>query len=181
MNKNEIELIAKNLVLKFATKEINNGYSLTGLHPYNDNLNNLIYFKIRLKHLNGKKWIRPFHFNSNTKEWNIGEPNFFNKKPLYRLPALMENPDSEIWILEGEQKVEALERFSVIGTTSGSCTSLDEANLEPLTGRRIIIWPDNDNSGFAYAESLTTKLLSLNCIVKWVDGVLPGRVCTQQY
>ncbi len=40
------------------------------------------FCRIRLTHSNGEKWIRPMYLNGHGYE--IGEPEFPNRKPLYK-------------------------------------------------------------------------------------------------
>ncbi len=54
-------------------------------------------------------------------------------------------------------------------TTCGAVGSVDKANWQPLAGRDVIIWPDNDDPGRRFAEEITTRLQAISCQVKWVD------------
>lgn len=156
------------LVEKYATSELKEGFELTGLHDYDDALGNLLYIRLRLKHPDGRKWIRPFYFNNETQTWTMGEPKFENGKPLYHLSALSQNHDTEIWITEGEQKVEALEQLGFIATTSGSCTSASTSNWGMLRGLSVVIIPDFDDAGTKYAQEVTKILHQLNCKIRIV-------------
>lgn len=69
MNNDELNTIAIMLVNQHAKKELQEGFELVGLHPYYDQTEKLLYFRCRLKHENGKKWIRPFHYLSLNDEW----------------------------------------------------------------------------------------------------------------
>ena len=169
MNNNELKPIAKALVERYAKKELQEGYKPQALHVYDDEAGNLIYFRPRLKHPNGDKWIRPFHFDLTKHEWVQAEPSFNGNKPLYHLHALVKNTGAEVWVVEGEQKVDCLEKFGFIATTSGSCTSASTANWEPLQGRCIIIWPDNNAVGFQYGQEVKEILEQLNCTIRIVD------------
>ena len=99
----------------------------------------------------------------------IGEPDFPGKKPLYQLPAILQQPQATVWITEGEWCADQLSQLEIITTTSGSADSADAADWTPLTNRNVIIWPDNDAAGFKYAQTVTTLLRALNCTVQWVN------------
>ena len=61
-----------------------------------------LYWRIRLKHPQTQaKWIRPMHQNKQQR-FVFGEPDFPHKKPLYGLPAILQNPQAVVWITEGE-------------------------------------------------------------------------------
>lgn len=169
MNNDELKTIAKKLIGQHAKQELTEGFLPEALHVYDDESGQVLYFRIRLKHPDSRKWIRPFHFNNNKKNWIIGEPKFTNGKPLYHLSKLIHNSDDFVWIVEGEQKVDLLEKFGFLATTSGSCTSALQANWEVLRGRFIIIWRDFDQNGIEYLQEVVPILQSLNCTTRYVD------------
>lgn len=162
------ELI-KRLIQKHAAAQINDGYQYVGYHLYTDENNHILYIKIRLKHTNGKKWIRPFHLNVKTKNWVMSEPKFSEGKPLYRLPNLKNNLTDIIWLHEGEVCVEIMEQYGFLCTTSGSASSVSATNWLPVANRIIRIWPDNSLSGTKYLNDAAQTLLSLGCTVMVVD------------
>ena len=54
-----------------------------------------IYHRIRLKHPDGRKWIRPMHLNG--AGFKLGEPQHPPKgKPLYALDRITANPDAVV-------------------------------------------------------------------------------------
>ena len=94
---------------------------------------------------------------------------FQEKKPLYGLPAVLQNPQATVWITEGEWCADHLVKPGVIAMTSGSADSAAAADWSPLQNRRVIIWPDNDSAGFRYAQAVTEQLHKLNCSIQWVN------------
>ena len=155
---------------RLAAGMLRKGYKATALHCYRDADGNALYWRIRCKHPGtGDKWIRPMQWNGNG--YAIGEPPApAEGKPLYRLPALLgADPAALVWIVEGENKADALGKLGLIVTTSGSCTSADGANLQPLAGRHCLLWPDNDKAGADYAQIVTSQLLALGCTVERID------------
>lgn len=168
MNKMDMDVVVKNLISEFAEDKLREGYKYLGYHQYHDASGDVLYFKIRLKHEDGRKWIRPFHFDLDKQVYVLREPKFDHGKPLYRLPEIKKYTE-EVWINEGEACVEAMEKYGILATTSGSSTSANQTDFTPLQGRSIIIWPDNNKAGLAYANEVTKKLFSLNAKVMWVD------------
>lgn len=169
MNKGELKTMAKKLVGQHAKQELAEGFLPEALHVYDDEFGELLYFRIRLKHPDSRKWIRPFHFNNNQKNWVIGEPKFTTGKPLYHLSTLINNTDDIVWIAEGEQKVDLLEKFGFLATTSGGSTSALQTNWEVLRGRFVIIWRDFDEEGLSYSQEVTKILEELNCTIRYID------------
>lgn len=79
-------------------------------------------------------------------------------RPLYNLPNIASAP--EIIICEGEKAADALIAQNIDATTAmgGSNAPLEKTDWSPLRGRKVVIWPDNDASGRAYADRLKAHL-----------------------
>lgn len=138
------------------------------LHTYDDTKGEVIYWRIRLKHPDtGEKWIRPMKLNGSGYE--LGEPKFTNGKPLYALHRIAGNPDAGVWIVEGEQKADTLNKLGLVATTSGGATSAKATDWEPLRSRSVTIWPDNDDPGKGYAGEVASILLGMGCKVSCIE------------
>ena len=158
----------KEAARRFSGSILEKGFEPVALHTYTDREGASLYWRIRAKHPGtGEKWIRPMKLNGHGYE--MGEPKFDGPKPLYALNTIAANPDPLVWIVEGEQKADELNRLGLVATTSGGATSADSADWEPLRGRTVAIWPDNDNPGKSYAGEVATLLLAMNCAVSCVD------------
>ncbi|HPC97326.1 MAG TPA: AAA family ATPase [Sedimentisphaerales bacterium] len=107
----------------------------------------------------GGKDIRPLA--KTAKGWIIGgmpEP-----RPLYRLPELLARSNERVFVCEGEKAADAAASVGLLATTSphGS-ESAKTADWTPLTGREVIILPDNDDAGQGYARAVISILLGLD-------------------
>ena len=72
---------------RLAHTAIVKGFEPSGLHVYSDTDGAPLFWRIRAKHANGDKWIRPMRWNG--RAFVTGEPTAPpNGKPLYRLPDL---------------------------------------------------------------------------------------------
>jgi hypothetical protein len=83
-------------------------------------------------------------------------------RPLYRLPNLLSSPDKPVIITEGEKKADrAVELFPGFEstTTMGGAEQPQLSDFGPLAGRRVIIWPDHDESGESYARKVAQLAL----------------------
>jgi putative DNA primase/helicase len=150
-----------------AAGAIAKGFKPEALHEYRGADGKPIYWRIRAKRDDGEKWIRPMTVNGHGYE--LREPGFGNKKPLYNLDRIAVDPSSTIWIVEGEKPADALTQLGALTTTSGSATSANDADWSPVAGRTCIIWPDNDDAGKSYAGDVATILIGLGCKVSAVD------------
>ncbi len=159
----------KDAARKFAKSKIAEGYTPIALHEYQDQNCKPLYWRIRLKHpKTQEKWIRPMYRNAQG-EFILKEPDFVEGKPLYLLPDIVKNPESIIWITEGELCADKLCQLGLIATTSGGVDSIAKTDWSPLAKRHIIIWRDYDEAGLRYAENITQLLQTMDCIVQWAD------------
>ncbi|MEO9573647.1 MAG: hypothetical protein ABJ263_13085 [Tateyamaria sp.] len=84
------------------------------------------------------------------------------KWPLYGLPALAQNPRADVWWVEGEKVVDyvnnVLRPTNVVAVST--CVygaihhpeNFEAYDLEPLRGRKVLVWPDNDENGWTAAR-----------------------------
>ncbi|TFH07701.1 MAG: DUF3987 domain-containing protein [Nitrosomonadales bacterium] len=159
---------AKEAARRLSAPILDKGFKPVALHAYTDAGGSPAYYRIRCKHPYTKeKWIRPMKLNGSGYE--MGEPKFPNGKPLYALHQLISNLDAVVYIVEGEQKADALNKLGLVSTTSGGATSADTTDWEPLKSRTVRIFPDNDDAGKAYAGIVASILLSMGCTVSCVD------------
>ncbi|SBW05786.1 conserved hypothetical protein [uncultured delta proteobacterium] len=98
-------------------------------------------------------------YGNNRPQWAwkaLPEP-----RPLYGLPKLTAMPDAPVLLVEGEKTADAAQRYfpyHAALTWSGGSNAVGKADFSPLQGREVIIWPDNDEPGFAAALELAKTL-----------------------
>jgi hypothetical protein len=72
--------------------------------------------------------------------------------------------DDLIVVAEGEKPCDALARtdfFYALGTVCGSASVPGKESLEVLRGRRVVLWPDNDEAGRKHMERIAERLHSI--------------------
>jgi hypothetical protein len=95
-------------------------------------------------------------------------------KPLFNLPALLADPKSPVYIVEGEKCVDVLTDFGLLATTSAGGSQMARlTDWTPLAGRRVIVLPDNDEAGLKYANDIRSILGTLDATVSLCE--LNGR------
>ena len=75
---------------------------------------------------------------------------FPKPRPLYGLERIERNPDTPVLIVEGEKAADAahiLLPAYIIVTWSGGTQAVNMTDWKPLSGRKILIWPDADQAG----------------------------------
>lgn len=167
---------AKAYTAKVTQKQKGAGFTPTNLHIYTDAQGGFLYAKLRLKnYATGDKYIRSISQDSAGK-WQMRDPDFERvypegggKKPLYLCHDLACDTLSMVYIFEGEQKAELAQSLGFIATTSGGSTQIDKYYWEPLKGRRVCLWADNDKAGAQWLEQLNNTLKALGCNVQVID------------
>ena len=79
--------------------------------------------------------------------------------PLYRLSQLLADTSLPILVVEGETTATAAQEYFpdwVTTTSQGGSGAAHKADWTPVKGRRVTIWPDNDEAGQRYAETVVT-------------------------
>jgi hypothetical protein len=118
-----------------------------------------------------EKQFRPFCRNGSG--WIGKDPP--GKLPLFRLPELIARPDERVFVVEGEKCACELATLGLLVTTSAhGAKSAHKSDWQLLGGREVVILPDNDPEGHAYASTIAGILTrsSPPAEVRIVD--LPG-------
>lgn len=85
--------------------------------------------------------------------WKAPDP-----RPLYGLERLVSTPGCVVMV-EGEKCADVLNRLGVLAVSCfGGANASHKNDLSPLTGRDVVIWPDADDAGQAYALKLSELL-----------------------
>ena len=119
----------------------------------------------------GEKQFRPFCRNGSG--WIVKDPP--GKLPLFRLSQLLARRCERVFIVEGEKCACDLATLGWLVTTSAhGAKSAHKTDWQTLAGREVVILPDNDAEGRAYAQTVVGILnrLSPPAVVRIVE--LPG-------
>lgn len=153
---------------RLAAGAMRDGFKPQALHEYTDAGGTPLHWRIRLKNPDtGDKWIRPMKLNG--EGYALGEPDYPEGKPLYRLHELAARPDDSVIVCEGEWCADALAKIGVLATTSGAADSAGKTDWRALAGRSVTIWPDNDEAGRRYADAVAAALRALGCPAFIID------------
>lgn len=76
-----------------------------------------------------------------------------NPRPLYNQLGL--KTSHSVVLVEGEKAADALNSVGITATTAmnGASAPTDKTDWSPLSGKDVLIWPDNDPSGIEYAQA----------------------------
>lgn len=152
------------------------GRTLEARFDYLDDLGSVRYTVFRYVLPNGKKTFTQ-HPPDGKGAWKWGAGCMDGVSPLpYRLPSLLDDLDSTIYIAEGEKAVGALVSAGALATTNhggtGSTDKVWPRILEYFRGRDVIVIPDNDSAGRHHANKVCVYLAPVAKRVRLVE--LPG-------
>ena len=117
---------------------------------YFDRHGNLIACVYRYDTPDGKEF-RPWDVK--TRRHRAPEP-----RPLYNQPGIAKS--NVVVLVEGEKCAEALIGLGICATTAmnGANAPVEKTDWSPLCGKQVVLWPDNDEAGRHYAETVVEKL-----------------------
>lgn len=94
-------------------------------------------------------------------------------RPLYGLDRLAARPDAPVIVCEGEKTADAAGKVfpdHVAVTSSGGARATDKTDWSPLSGRKVTIWPDNDEPGADCARQVAANVSRFGCKVSVIDA-----------
>ena len=106
------------------------------------------------------KKIRPLSFNG--KKWEYKAPAA--PRPLLNLQNILNNKLKTVLVVEGEKACDAAQKLfpmSIATTWASGCKAINKTDWTPLKGRKIVLFPDNDQVGFEAMERLAQLLFSI--------------------
>ncbi len=143
---------------------------IVATYDYVDEKGNLIYQSVRKEPgENGKKktFLQRRLDGKGGCLWNMQGI----EKVLYRLPEILQA--GLVLVVEGERDVDALVKWGLCATTNvGGAGKWQESYNGALSGKDVVILPDNDEPGRKHAEQVATSLHGIAKSVKVVE--LPG-------
>jgi hypothetical protein len=97
---------------------------------------------------------------------HMTEKGYIKKRPAGLLPLFnrtrLKDSDTVIFV-EGEKCVRTLTELGFVASTgSGGASNASGHDYSPLSGKTVILWPDNDEPGKRYMEQVRDKLLELD-------------------
>ena len=144
------------VALRSATRKLECEVTEAARYPYRNAEGSAVAYVLRFESAddpsedggNREKTFRPIHAAEGG--WRMGDPP--EVWPMYRLPEICEG-SCPIFVCEGEKAADAAATLFLRSTTSAhGSKSPDKTDWSPVSGRDVVILPDNDNAGRAYAH-----------------------------
>ena len=94
-------------------------------------------------------------------------------RPLLRLDELAQRADTPVVLCEGEKAADAAAQLlpnHVATCWPNGSNSWHKADLTPLKGRDVLLWPDNDDSGKGCMDTVAEKLREIGAVsVRFIE------------
>lgn len=120
---------------------------------------------------------RTYCQGGNGRQWRW--KSFAKPRPLYGLDELAKRPSAGVLIVEGEKAADAARTIcpGVVVSWPGGGKAVKLTDWTPLTGRKVVIWPDADDPGYRAASDIAAALKGIASKVRIVqppEGVADG-------
>tara|TARA_B100000035_G_C21036428_1_gene571211 strand:+ start:4972 stop:7047 length:2076 start_codon:yes stop_codon:yes gene_type:complete len=121
-------------------------------------------FRVKRQDLpGGRKRVRPETFVDG--RWVEKGPAKGTIRPLLYECRIAENPEATVLVVEGEKTCDAAQKLfpnGVVCTTwSGGAINSHLTSWQALSGRKVVLWPDNDNEGNKGMRKVASLLSAL--------------------
>lgn len=144
-------------------------WRVTGTYEYTDADGAVLYRTQRQEKAGERKKFVAERLSG--KEWTFGIKGV--QRVLYRLPDILAAPDAPVYLVEGERKADKLASWGLVGTAVAfGSNGWQKGYASTLSGRTVVILPDNDDVGRDFAQKARADLENAGCTVQVVD--LPG-------
>lgn len=150
-------------------KRVEESFKEVTRHAYRNENGQLLYYVLRLESRDepGKKITPPLSYGywksrPGVVGWEL-KGYKQEKRTLYNVHRLKENPHAPVLIVEGEKTADhALDKLKGEGyiclTWPGGAGAVQKADWSPIQGRKVMVWPDNDEAGYRAAEDVAREL-----------------------
>lgn len=137
---------------------------------YRNENGEIVFYMARYNHKTGKKDFIPWSYTSDGR-WI---PKAYQKdRVIYNLKLLHEVPDRHVIIVEGEKcaaaAMDLLGDIYIPVTWSGGAQAVSKTDFSPLYGRKILLWPDNDEPGISAMKKISHILFNHCEDIKFIN------------
>jgi putative DNA primase/helicase len=130
---------------------------------YRNEAGELMMYILRYEPADGRKQITPYTWVKNpdgTERWSFrGITGNDTPRPLYGLEKLAADPLKQVVIVEGEKAADAAQELfgnaAIVMAWLGGVATAARADVSPLAGRHVTLWPDFD----AHTDKTTGAIL----------------------
>ena len=102
----------------------------------------------------GEKWIRPMSLRGD--RYVLASRDSITARLSTVWTSSASRREETVVVCEGEKCADALRNLGVLAITSGAggARAALKSDWQPLARRKVLIWPDHDEPGIAYAQTV---------------------------
>jgi hypothetical protein len=110
-------------------------------------------------------------WNAVDRKWESPKSN----RPLYNMPNVVAS--DTVILTEGEKAADALIAAGIAATSAmgGAKAPTEKTDWSPLSGKRVVIWPDNDPPGMSYALAAAQAIRAAGAASVLIMPIPPGK------
>lgn len=143
-----------------------------GRWQYRNEYGAVVGYVLRFETPDGKQ-VLPYSFctDGERKTWRF--KGFEKPRPLYNLYELAQHPEKTVMICEGEKTADAAHELfdKAVGVGwVGGAQGIKYTDWSPLEGRKVILWPDNDQPGRDAMRDIADRIGDKVDVLKWVKN-----------
>jgi putative DNA primase/helicase len=138
---------------------------------YRDLSGAIIGHTVRFHDRAGKKYVYPQLYVEREGKRYWSWTGFPKPRPIYRMNRLSTDPEKTVMLLEGEKAADhAAKLFPdlVCCSWQGGTDGVAHVDWAPLYGRKVVIWPDNDEPGMKAAKFIGEHLAEHGCTIRYI-------------
>ncbi len=137
-----------------------NDYHLEAEYEYKDKEGNVLWYKKKYRHKDGKKKTL-LSGCYDGKKWKSGLSKDI-EKPLYRLPEFIASKEETVFILEGEKDTNNLRAWNYTAVCSPFGAKFWNPEYNQLfIDNKVILIPDNDSDGKFFTQKIGKNLIKV--------------------
>lgn len=132
----------------------------SAVYEYKNESSETLFFMARYNHPTGKKDFIPWSYTNDGRWIPKAYPN---DRVLYNLHLLNTFKDKTVLLVEGEKCADVANQLLgdhyVSVTWSSGAQAYRKTDFKPLHGRKILLWPDNDEPGIKAMNDIMRSLI----------------------
>lgn len=119
------------------------------------------------------KQILPYTYRTDgtRREWRW--QGFDVPRPLYNLDKIAEREQATVLVVEGEKAADAAQALLphiVVTCWQGGARAIRNTDWTPLHGKKVVLWPDNDEAGVKAMLDIADALRGKCEAIKWISN-----------
>ncbi|MGB7568364.1 MAG: hypothetical protein WBM07_10910 [Chitinivibrionales bacterium] len=148
------------------------GYKITHFWPYKNQLGVILFYVVRYETPEGKETPQLTLWKNQDGKIKWRFRGIEGARPIYNLDKISHSPSAQVVVVEGEKKAEALQALfetaqaDIVATCwVGGVNAVSKADWGPLNGRKLLLWPDNDDVGRKAMDDVMTRIAATEFLV----------------